>query len=283
MRVNVPYLATIWATGSFDYSQYTARSMERRKILEHNPNLFRVRCRRPHPFYMERSFQFDLSETMTGNYVHFEVAYLFEKREGKNKFEYILSDGFFYQRGYKDTLINIENMRYNNLFDNDQKSVCKDNPYYETYRQDFFLAAFNDLTHNVIIVDDEDRKLPVLMERANDCKLYDGHPWVKMRNSYPEPFFHRGFEPGDDENEEVYNINHRYGIRPMSVWQLRNREDFVIRVLGGDTSLLDLEECRSENNSMLRWRYLRDNGSLTPEDAMNPMQRMMNAAPSLVR
>ncbi len=294
--IKVPYLATVWAVGSFDYNQHTAKSAARRGYLMRNQHLGGKRCFKPAPFYAERSFEVDIP-TMEKNYVIFEILEHGYTSEDDNGIEngldigkYMLDeDGIFYQVVSADTMSKVAILETNDIFRHHQTAVCDDSEHFNRYIVDLdkniaryhtgFRAGVEDLSSNAIIVDDEDKTLLKLIDIANQNRFHNGEFWCRMPDYNNDFFLDKilstfvtdGFEPvffrakteQDNPKDDGYMDHQTKHLRFMSVWELRNREDFSIRILDGDSALLDF----AEHRNMTHWMHR------NPDDKIdNPIQ-----------
>ncbi len=134
MKINVPYLSTVWATGSFSQNNS-------------NPEwIFKGRKRavNPAPFYRQETRSMEL-EDMNKDYVRFSI--------GKSEFFMDEDRNFYSERmSLKRTLSRIHKMEENYLFGDSQISAWTCDKETDLY----FIASVSDLNDNAIVIEEMD-------------------------------------------------------------------------------------------------------------------------------
>ncbi len=207
MKINVPYLSTVWATGSFNYEQHTAKHPLLRSLyLGENYRNRRKRCFIPSPFYLERSMEIEF-KGIQENYVIFDTV---EPPPNEWETTYMLTEsGDFYKKITDEEdhnirlLQNIAKMNVNDVFENLQFLVdagencvhlrenhpVADQTYWmrKIGRESlngfpanvYFLGGYLDLEEGAVIYAEEDRKPEQLMKLAENIIIHNNVFWQK--------------------------------------------------------------------------------------------------------
>ncbi len=220
--VTIPYLATIWATGAFDYNQHTRHSkIDIRTLIGVNLDMTRKRCSVSSPFYIEKTVEL-VVDSMEGVD---KVVFTIDNRNDLYG-EFILSETGDFYKPVCAVGEEIARMQQNPVFGSLQRIVdagdnrknMRDNhPAEHTVSRGRtrrfvstidHIAGFNDLDAGCFIIDDEDGKPAELQKCLKNFTLYDDAFWIKTE----EPLILKLTEPDEiatlfgDETRSIYRI-----------------------------------------------------------------------------
>ncbi len=290
--MKIPYLSTVWATGSFDYNQHTKHSgRDIRKLIGVNEDMRRKRCSVSSPFYMEKTVELTFDDMSETDFVIFKL----ESKNGIISQIFMLTENGDFYTPYGDDLVQrIMKMEHNPVFGKLQtvvdagkngKNLCENHPAQNSVPvipgQQFpsiidHIAGVQDLCAGSIIIDDEDGKPEALQKCLDNFCFYNNLFWKKsgepllLKLELHEPASEKSRPSSKEEicllesnSARLRRINHRMHISHMgfvdakpsifSVWNA-DESDLRITVKSGNQDFLDKEDNRDLLNMYMEMK-----------------------------